>query len=219
MALVPAPRRSRRFTRAVALAASISAAGLVYLPVAATAASATTLLPSCAPRATSTPFAPWGDSSSYFLMPGGSFESGAPGWALAGDTSVVTGNETSFVNAKSDTHSLAMATGAESVSPTACVAMGENTIRLFVKNSGVVGSVLHVQAYVQNPLTGLVLSTGFDIKGTAGNTSWSPTARLLIPNLLGGVLGTQNLTLVFTTRGAPATWNIDDVFVDPFKSR
>ena len=42
---------------------------------------------------------------------------------------------------------------------------------------------------------------------------------MLIPNLLGGVLGTQKLTLVFTTRGAPATWNIDDVYVDPFKSR
>ena len=72
---------------------------------------------------------------------------------------------------------------------------------------------------LENPLTGLVLSTGFDIKGTAGDTSWAPTARLLIPNLLGGVLGTQNLTLVYTTTGKPATWNVDDVFVDPFKSR
>ena len=97
--------------------------------------------------------------------------------------------------------------------------MGENTIRLFVKNSGVADSVLHVQASVQNPLTGLVLSTGFDIKGVKGTTTWAPTSQLLIPNLLGGILGTQNLTLVFTTKGTPATWNIDDVYVDPFKSR
>jgi len=41
----------------------------------------------------------------------------------------------------------------------------------------------------------------------------------LIPNLLGGVLGTQNLTLAFTTTGTKATWGIDDVYVDPFKSR
>jgi hypothetical protein len=32
------------------------------------------------------------------------------------------------------------------------------------------------------------------------------------------LLDTANLTLVFTTTG-PATWNIDDVYVDPFKSR
>ena len=210
-------RRPRRLTRAVALIASVSAVGGGALGLAAGAASAS-LLPTCAPRATSTPFAPWGDHSSYFAMPGGTFESGAPNWALDG-ASVVDGNETSFVNAASDTHSLAMPTGAVVVSPTVCVAMGENTIRLFVKNPGVASSTLHVQAYVQNPLTGLVLSTGFDVSGTSGPKGWSPTGRLLIPNLLGGVLGTQNLTLVFTTRGAPATWNIDDVFVDPFKSR
>jgi hypothetical protein len=39
----------------------------------------------------------------------------------------------------------------------------------------------------------------------------------IAPSLLGGTLA-QNLTLVFTTQGTPATWNIDDVFVDPFKS-
>jgi hypothetical protein len=35
---------------------------------------------------------------------------------------------------------------------------------------------------------------------------------------LGGLLGTQNVTLVFTTKG-PATWGIDDVYIDPFRSR
>jgi hypothetical protein len=220
-------RRPRRLTRAVALFASVSAVGcgsVGLLATAATPASAGVLstvagvLPSCAARPTSTPFAPWGDSSSYFLMPGGGFEAGAPGWTLSGP-SVVSGNEPSFVNSKSDSHSLAVPTGSVAVTPTVCVAMGENTVRLFVKNPGVASAVLHVQAYVQNPLTGLVLSTSFNINGSASAKGWSPTGRLLIPNLLGGVLGTQNLKLVFTTSGAPATWNIDDVYVDPFRPR
>jgi hypothetical protein len=176
------------------------------------------LLPSCAARPTSTAFAAFGDTRSYFLMPGGGFESGAPGWTLAG-SSVVSGNESSFINAQTDSHSLAIPAASLAVSPTVCVSMGENTIRLFVKNSGVSGSVLHLQAFVQNPLTGLVLSTGVDIQGRAGSTAWAPSSPISIPNLLGGVLGTQNLTLVFTNTGKPATWNIDDVFVDPFKSR
>lgn len=215
-------RRSRRTTRLVALLASISAVGCATVGLTASAASASllsSLLPSCAARPTSMPFAQWGDTSSYFLMPGGGFESGTPGWVLAGGAAVATGNETSFVNAKTDAHHLALPTGAVVVSPTVCVSMGENTIRLFLKNSGVASSVLHVQAFVQNPLTGLVLSTGFDVSGSAAASGWSPSSRLFIPNLLGGVLGTQNLTLVFSTRGAAATWNIDDVFVDPFKSR
>jgi len=108
-------------------------------------------------------------------MPGGGFESGAPGWTLAG-SKVVSGNESSFINTTTDSHSLAIPYGALAVSPTVCVAMGENTIRLFVKNSGVAGSALHVQALVQNQLTGLVLSTGVDIQGVAGSTGWSPSS-------------------------------------------
>ena len=109
---------------------------------------------------------------------------------------------------------------ARAASPTVCVGMGENTIRLFVKNPGVASSILHVQAYVQNPLTGLVLSTALRHQGNARcERLEGRPVPLLIPNLLGGVLGTQNLTLVFTTSGAPATWNIDDVYVDPFKQR
>jgi hypothetical protein len=217
-------RRPRRSARIVAVVASTFALACTSVGLLASPASAGLLstvagiLPSCAARPTSTPFAPWGDQSSYFLMPGGGFESGAPGWTLAGST-VVSGNETFFVNAKTDTHSLAIPTGAHAVSPTVCVSMGQNTIRLFVKNPGVAGAVLHVQAFVQNPLTGLVLSTGVNIAGTAGPKVWAPSNPILIPNLLGGVLGTQNLTLTFTNTGAAATWNIDDVYVDPFKSR
>jgi hypothetical protein len=225
MAMDAVSRRSRRLTRTVAVALSASALSCASVGLVASPASAGLLstvvgvLPSCAARPTSTPFAPWGDKSAYFLMPGGSFEAGAPGWTLAGGAKVVSGNEPWFVNGNSDTHSLAIPPSAQATSPTVCVAMGDNTIRFFVKNSGVASSVLHVNASVQNPLTGLVLSTGFDIKGVAGVSGWSPSPAMLIPNLLGGLLGTQNLTLVFTTKGAPATWNIDDVFVDPFKSR
>jgi hypothetical protein len=223
MTRFPRSRRLRRFSRTVALVASTSA--LVCVSVGSQAAPASAgllstvagILPSCTARPTSTPFAPWGDQSSYFVMPGGGFESGAPGWTLAG-SSVVSGNESSFVTATTDAHSLAIPTGASAVSPTVCVSMGENTIRLFVKNSGVAGSVLHVQAFVQNRLTGLVLSTGVDIQGST-STAWAASKPILIPNLLGGLLGTQNLTLAFTNTGKPATWNIDDVFVDPFKSR
>jgi hypothetical protein len=217
-------RRSRRLTRTVAVALCAASLGAGSVGLAASPASAgllstvAGLLPSCAARPTSTPFAPWGDTATYFAMPGGGFESGAPGWTLAGGSKVVAGNEPWFVNGTGDAHSLVIPQYARATAPTVCVSMGDNTVRFFVKNSGVVSSVLHVQAYVQNPLTGLVLSTGFDIKGGA-STGWSPSPALLIPNLLGGVLGTQNLTLVFTASGTPATWNIDDVFVDPFKSR
>ena len=46
----------------------------------------------------------------------------------------------------------------------------------------------------------------------------APVACETLPDLLGGVAGTQTVTLVMTTSGS-GTWGIDDVFVDPFRSR
>jgi hypothetical protein len=215
--------RSRRISRFSRRLVALTAAGCATIGLAPSLASASLLgtvanvLPNCGTQQTTTPFAPWGDQSAYFLMPNGGFESGTTGWTAGGST-VVSGNESYAVNAKTDSRSLSVPTNTTVTSPTVCVAMGENTVRFFVKNPGVTGSTLHVQAYVKNTLTGLTLSTGFDIKSTAGAKTWAPTPKLLIPNLLGGVLGTQTVTLVFTTKG-PATWSVDDVFVDPFRSR
>jgi hypothetical protein len=215
---------ARRVTRLTAAASTLMAVAGVTIGLAAAPASAGLLstvaktLPNCGERNASTPFAKWGDTHAYFLMPGGGFEAGSPEWKFPGST-IVGGNETFFANAKTDSKSLAIPTRASVTSPTVCVAMGENSVRFFVKNPGVAGATLHVQAYVENPLTGLVLSTGFDVKSTTGPKTWAPSHRLTIPNLLGGVLGTQKVTLVFSARGTATTWNVDDVFVDPFRSR
>lgn len=223
MEIADLPRPSRRLTRLLAFVLSLAALSCATVGLAAGIGSASVLstvagiLPNCGVTNATTPFARWGDTNAYFLMPNGGFESGTTGWA-PGSAKVVAGNESFFASSTTDSHSLAIPGGATVTSPTACVAMGENTVRLFVKNPGVTGSTLHIQAYVQNPLTGLVLSTGFNLNSTAGATTWAPTARLSIPNLLGGVLGTQNVTLVFTTKGS-GTWGIDDVFIDPFRTR
>jgi hypothetical protein len=206
-------------TRVVVLAAVMSLAGSAFSAT-RRPASALSLLPNCGARASSPVFAPWGDTNHYFPMTNGGFESGSSGWSLAGGATVESGNEIFNVADPTDAHSLAIAGGAEAISPTTCVAMGENTVRLFVKGSGTGSSSLHVEAFVQNALTGIVLSTGFDVNANDRTQEWSPTPAFSVPNLLGGVVGVQRLTLVFTTRGASTrSWNIDDVYVDPFKLR
>jgi hypothetical protein len=204
----------RRLTRAVATITSVCAVGFGAAAVSASPASAA-LLDRCPDRQTSVPFAPWGDDASYAPIAGGSFESGGAGWDLSG-AAIVTDNESAYVNSPTDTQSLALTGDARVSSPGTCVDLGEDTVRLFVKSTGA-DSTLHIQASVEDPLTGLVLSAGYDIDG-GGTGDWAPTEQIVIPNLLGGVLFTGRLTLVFTTRGTPATWNIDDVYVDPFKS-
>jgi hypothetical protein len=216
-------RTMSRLRRIAVLAATVSVAvsvAGVAVPFPAAPASALTLLPNCGARVAAPAFAPWGDFNPYFPVANGGFESGASGWSVSDGAAVTPGNETYFVGALTDSHSLVIPNGGRAKSPTTCVALGENSVRLFVKSSGTGPSSLHVQASVENALTGIVLSTGFDVDASAATQDWSPTSTFDVPNLLGGLVGVQNLTLVFTARGSSAvSWSIDDVYVDPFKLR
>lgn len=171
----------------------------------------------CTSRSEAPVFAPWGDTASYFLVPNGGFENGSTNWLLTGGAAVVTGNETYKVGGASDSYSLRMPPGASAESRTICVSVGEDTIRLFVNNRHVSGAILHVDAIAQNPANGAIGTASFDVNGDVPSAAWAPTMRLNIPRLFSGN-GTETLTLRFTLRGAAATWNIDDVYVDPFKS-
>jgi hypothetical protein len=186
----------------------------------ASAATAQTSVAPCTTTSDATPFARWGDDADYFLVPNGDFANGSADWGLSGGASVVNGGEPYGV-VPGDSHSLALPAGAQAVSESMCLSMGDENVRLFVNNPGVPGAILHVQALVKNPLTGLTLGTAFDVNASSLPSGWGPSPILAIPNLLGGILDgvlTQDLTLTFTAQGAPATWNLDDVFVDPFKS-
>jgi hypothetical protein len=172
---------------------------------------------SCTARTQSAVFAPWGDMAPYFLVSNGGFENGSTDWSLTGGAKVVGGNETFNVAGASDGHSLSLPPGAAAETRPFCVSRGEDTIRLFVNNSHTAGAILHVDAIVVNPDNAAVGRTSFDVNGDVPSSPWAPTIQLKIPNLLGGN-GTEQLTLRFTLRGTQATWNIDDVYVDPFKS-
>jgi hypothetical protein len=171
----------------------------------------------CGARAEAPVFSPWGDGSGYFLVPNGGFENGSAEWALSGAAQVVSGNESYRVAGSGDWHSLQLAPNGSAESRTICVTSGEEAIRLFVNNPHVSGAILHVDATVRNPTSGAMGYAAFDVNGDVPSTSWAPTMRLGIPKMFGDG-GTQELTLRFTLRGTPATWGIDDVYVDPFKS-
>ncbi len=215
----------RRLTRVVAAATSICVVGLGAAGATAGAASASdsaldpallSPFPTCPDRPASAPFAPWGDDNSYSPIEGGSFEDGGTGWTLAGAT-IAPENEVFHVNGPDDAQSLSLAGDARATAPDTCVDLGEHSIRMFVKSSGDPDSTLHIEATVEDPFTGLVVSFGYDVRGGPDTRGWSPTDQLLIPNLLGGLLDTGRLSLEFTTSGS-ATWNVDDVYLDPFKS-
>jgi hypothetical protein len=157
------------------------------------------------------PFAPWGDRNSYFLAPGGSFES-ANAWSPAGGAQVVNENESFYLNSRSDSHSLLLPPGSSATSPAMCLAALSPHLRLVGKASD--GSGVHVEVYARG-LLGLV---SLGVSGNIGlSSSWGPSsdAPLLLQNVLAlSNLGKTNVVFRFSPIGS-ATVQLDDVYVDP----
>jgi hypothetical protein len=171
----------------------------------------------CPTQAFSQPFRSWGDSHSYTLVPNGGLEQGATGWDLDGSARVVSGNE-SFNVSGSGSHSLSLPAGSSAETPALCVGLEHPTVRFFAKrtNGGVLGlSTLAVSAVVHLDGGGKL---DVPVGVVLGNGTWKPTpAYLYLGNLL-SVLASDSTPMSFRfTPLLGGSWQVDDVYVDPFR--
>jgi hypothetical protein len=167
------------------------------------------------------PFMRFLDPLPYSLLPGGDFESGAQGWKLSGGARVVNGNESFFVTSSRDSHSLLLPPGSSATSPTMCMGLVLPIVRYF-STGGAALSSLRVEAVYQD---GSGRERSLDLLPMGIPTkSWSPGLPAL--QLLGTVNTltlnglTSQIALRFTPRGllfGSGTWQVDDVYVDPWK--
>jgi hypothetical protein len=162
----------------------------------------------CDPNVTQI-FKPFGDHANYMLTPGGSFESGTPGWRLERGARIVSGNESYYLNSKSDTRSLYMPSGSSAITPTMCFKTGDWHMRFVGKGEGRV----RVTIMVPSLLGLLSILDGGTVR--PGET-WEPSPKvsLLLTNI-GGLLTTRAIALKFTATNGSS--QIDDVYLDPFK--
>jgi hypothetical protein len=205
-----------KFKIFIALAACAAAA------LAAPAADAGVLVSSaasCDTQQFSQPFSRWSDNASYTPVPGGAFEAGQAAWTLAGGAKVVSGNESFKVRSATDSSSLYIPAGGVATSPAMCVGLTEPTIRWFQKQSnsllGLTG-LMSVSVLTETSL-GLVVETpvGAGLLGT----SWSPSLTgLIVTNLL-PLLPNNKTAVAFRFRAVTGSWNVDDVYVDPYQRR
>jgi hypothetical protein len=169
----------------------------------------------CDPTSTQA-FGQWGDTARYTLLPNGSFENGSTAWALSGGARVVDGNEPFFLNRRSDRHSLLLPKGSSAYSATMCFALGDWHLRLLMRNVGSRTGSLRISVIVPSLLGGLL--TVLDGGTVKGDGSWSPSPRLgLLLSNVTSLLGTRAVAFRFTPVGTDAAYQIDDVYLDPWK--
>ena len=170
----------------------------------------------CDPNSTQA-FAAFGDPAYYATLPNGDFESGSNGWMLSGGARVASGNEPFFVTGDAgDSHSLLLPAGSSAHSGTVCFALGDWHLRLFARNVGSRTGGLRVQVVVPSLLGGLL--TILDGGTFSGSGTWAPSPRLELALCnVTSLLGTRAVAFRFTPVGQDAAYQIDDVYLDPWK--
>ncbi|HZO49883.1 MAG TPA: hypothetical protein VFB26_07035 [Gaiellaceae bacterium] len=186
------------------LAASSLTVGSASSAVAATACE----------EALAQPFQPWLDPAWYALAPDGGLERGGAGWQLGGGAAVSSGNEPWAVSGPGS-HVLALPSGAVAATPPVCVGLLHPSARLFVRNAAPLGlGLLKVDAEV----TAAGVQATVPVAVVTAGARFQPTLPLaLLANLATPLEGgTGSVRLRFTALGG--AWELDDVYVDPFKT-
>ena len=165
------------------------------------------------------PFAAWGDSNTYKLVPGGDFEGSLAGWTLSPRASRVTGSEPFGATGTVGHSSIFLSPGASVQSPYTCVDYAYPTFRFFGRNNGLLSTVA-VSIVYKEPLVGAV---ALPVGVVALSGSWAPSAQMLtlsaVQGLVNGLLigTTPQVALRFTALTGSS--QIDDVFIDPHQMR
>lgn len=202
---IAAPLRRRLAVAGLALGA------VLLLPAAANAA--------CPDRPLAREFARWLDPIKYTQVPGGHFEGSTAGWTLSGGARVVSGNEPFYLRSDGDDQSLYLPSGSSATTPFVCVELLDPVARFVSRNRGSLLGALEVDALVRTSGGTVVLPAGVD----AALSGWHPSLPILTAaNIFSGLNlenGTAEVAFRFRPVGLFAAWQIDDVYVDPFRSR
>jgi hypothetical protein len=197
------------------LAVATLAAAAVSSP--AQAANMMTATPASCPSvsAPATVFARWGDRADYVLLPGGAFETGAGGWS--GGT-VVSGNESFKVGGASHAKSLAIPAGGSVTSASMCLGVEHPTFRFFARSAGGPTAFLKVELLYRNA-AGKQISLMVGMLSGGAFSDWKPVDAMVAGSGIPLLAGEKTLAgFRFTSTGTAATWQVDDVYVDPFRA-
>ena len=150
-------------------------------------------------------------------MGGGTFEKGTAAWDLKGGAAIVSGNEPWRVEKDNGTQSLRIPAGATATSPTACFTFGDWHFRFFVKNVGSPnGDAQGGDRRAQPPRSPEHLDGGV----VKADGTWDPSPRVgaLLSNVCALLPTTKSVAIRLRAVGTGAAFQVDDVYLDPWKS-
>jgi hypothetical protein len=168
----------------------------------------------CADVPTVQPFAPWGDVADYLLAPDGDLERGASTWQLEDGAHVVEGNSPFQVGGPADHRALELPAGASATTAPMCISEAHKTMRFFATSTR--NGALKVEA-LYSKRNGNEKSV--TLGAVRGDDTWAPSE--VLPMRVNELADDGNglmVSLRFESKGN-STWTIDDVYVDPYRTK
>jgi hypothetical protein len=197
----------------------VGALTLVLVPAASARAAALINTDPCDNATLTQPFAPWGDTNSYKLVPGGNFEGSLAGWSLTGGATRVAGSEPFGATGAVGKSSMYLPAGASVQSPYTCADAAYPTFRFFGRNNGLL-SIVAVSIVYKEPLLGPV---AIPIGTVLLSPTWAPSAEMLtlsfVQGIVNGLLTGQTPQVALRFTAITGSSQIDDVFIDPHMSK
>lgn len=191
------------------------ALAVAIIPAASAQATALINTDACDNAALTQPFAQFGDSNNYKLVPGADFEGSLAGWTLTHGAVRVAGSEPWGATGVVGKSSLYLPPGASAQSPYSCVDAAYPAFRLFGRNNGLL-SIVAVSIVYKEPLLG---ATAVPVGTIALTGNWTPSARMLtaaaVQGVVSGLLTGQTPQVALRFTALTGSSEIDDVFIDP----
>jgi len=202
---------SCRRTVLSAAATAVAAAALFAAPA---SAAPSYVAGGCPDVPTVQPFAPWGDVADYLLAPDGDLDAGGSTWLLEDGARVVNGNSPFQVGGPDDRRALSLPPGASATTAPMCIGEEHKTMRFFGTSTR--NGALKIEAlYSQRNGKQRSVTLG----AVRGDDTWAPSEILpMRVNELADADNGLSVSLRFVSKGN-STWTIDDVYVDPFRTR
>lgn len=206
MATAAAPKRLLLATVLAALCAPAANAGLI-------SGVTNVVAPTCG--TTSKPFAQFGDNNDYYAVPNNGLESGSAGWSLGSGAYVAPGNEPWYVGGFG-ARSLALRPGSTAYSPAACINLFDPHIRAFAKSNGA-DAALRIQVLFYGLTGNLLGALNWADQEPGAFADWQPTGN--VASVLAVPLTTSYFRVKFTSLAQSGSWQVDDLYVDPWVIR
>ena len=205
-----------RASRLILAAAATAATAFAFAP-AANAGPLVSSATDCESQSFSPVFSPWLDPADYVLAPGGTAESGDQ-WTFSGGSGISAGQEPWNVVGDGGTSSVRLPAGSSATTDSICVGIEHPTLRFFAKSSGTnLLSTLRADVLFEDAFGNVrALPVGL----VRPSSSWTPTLPMvLVVNLLPLLPGERTaVAFRFVPQGS-GSWSVDDVHVDPWRTR